>query len=240
MKRQMKRDGKLLSAWLEYSFSRYALAASAAGVGMLSQAWPAEAKIVYTPTHQQIGYIPYQLDLNHDGTTDFAIETGYSYRSVSSFSTVDVLASGWGHNDGNQIAGTKSGNKWLALAIKQGGRIGPKGAFLPGGFLVQEVEKSQHLTRYGQWINVRNRYLGLSFPIDGKTHYGWARLNVKVNPSYPVFNGVLTGYAYETIPKKAIIAGKTKGAEVRAQAASLGHLARGATATSSGSQVGKQ
>jgi hypothetical protein len=40
----------------------------------------------------------------------------------------------------------------------------------------------------------------------------------------------LTGYAYETIPNKPIIAGKTKGPDVfTVQPGSLGHLARGAS-----------
>ena len=40
---------------------------------------------------------------------------------------------------------------------------------------------------------------------------------------------MLTGYAYETIPNKLIITGKTKGPDViTAQPGSLGHLAQGA------------
>jgi len=43
--------------------------------------------------------------------------------------------------------------------------------------------------------------------------------------------GMLTGYAYETIANKAIIAGRTKGPDVTAaQPTSLGHLAAGASA----------
>ena len=43
--------------------------------------------------------------------------------------------------------------------------------------------------------------------IDGQIHYGWARLSVQ-----NVYRGIydtLTGYAYETIPDKAIITGQT-------------------------------
>lgn len=79
-------------------------------------------------------------------------------------------------------------------------------------------------------VNVRNRYLGLSFKINGKTHYGWARLNVKLMP-YHGFTATLTGYAYETIPNKPIIAGKTTGPDiVTVQPATLGQLAAGAAA----------
>lgn len=65
----------------------------------------------------------------------------------------------------------------------------------------------------GHWANsgkgVRSRYLGLKFMIKGEMHYGWARFNV----SFPhqTVCAVLTGYAYETIAHKAIVAGKTKG-----------------------------
>src|SRR5580698_9552996 len=61
----------------------------------------------------------------------------------------------------------------------------------------------------GPWHNVHNRYLGLKFLIHGKPHYGWARLNLNVNGMK--LSATLTGYAYETIPNKAIITGKTKG-----------------------------
>jgi hypothetical protein len=89
----------------------------------------------------------------------------------------------------------------------------------------------------GPWANggkgVKDRYLGLKFAIKGEIHYGWARLNVKVDKIGNIVNitALLTGYAYETIPNKAIIAGKTKGPDViTMQPGTLGHLARGASA----------
>ena len=87
----------------------------------------------------------------------------------------------------------------------------------------------------GQWANagkgVRDRYLGLKFQINGETHFGWARLNVSVQSHGPAnVTATLTGYAYETVANKPIIAGKTKGADViTVQPATLGHLAAGAS-----------
>jgi hypothetical protein len=63
---------------------------------------------------------------------------------------------------------------------------------------------------WGNWLGANNRYLGLAFTIHGKTHYGWARLSVHV-VSHRFISSTLTGYAYETIAGKSIIAGKTKG-----------------------------
>jgi hypothetical protein len=59
----------------------YTLAAGAAGVCILALAQPAEAKIVYTPANIRLGMNQhYDLDLNHDGITDFSI---WDIRKVS-------------------------------------------------------------------------------------------------------------------------------------------------------------
>jgi len=67
----------------------------------------------------------------------------------------------------------------------------------------------------GLWANdgkgVNNRYLGFRYVVNGKIHFGWARVTItwaNTKSNYPI--GTLTGYAYETIPNKAIIAGQTK------------------------------
>src|SRR5215831_893143 len=61
-----------LSNSLHHRLNSYALAAGAAGVGVLAVAQPADAKIVYTPAHVVVGRtLP--LDLNHDGIVDFTI-----------------------------------------------------------------------------------------------------------------------------------------------------------------------
>jgi hypothetical protein len=62
------------------------------------------------------------------------------------------------------------------------------------------------------WNNVKNRYLGLKFTINGKTHFGWARLNVTCITTFSnhQITGLLTGYAYETIPNKRIVTGVKK------------------------------
>ena len=67
----------------------------------------------------------------------------------------------------------------------------------------------------GQWADggqgVKNRYLGIKFMSGGRSHFGWARIAITIgDPKRAVISRVvLTGYAYETIPNKPIIAGKT-------------------------------
>jgi hypothetical protein len=65
----------------------------------------------------------------------------------------------------------------------------------------------------GEWLGKSNfqAYLGLKFTIKGKIHFGWARVKVDTLQTQQKFSATLTGYAYETIPGKAIIAGATKG-----------------------------
>jgi len=54
----------------------------------------------------------------------------------------------------------------------------------------------------------------------------WQRIS-KVNNQGKI-EATMSGYAYETIPNRAIIAGKTKGPDViTVEGAGLGHLARG-------------
>lgn len=87
----------------------------------------------------------------------------------------------------------------------------------------------------GQWMYTKNRYLGLQFIINGQTHYGWARVAVTRatgNDKNSIL-ATLTGYAYETVPNKPIITGKTKGPDVvTLEPATLGRLGQGAAGMS--------
>jgi hypothetical protein len=79
----------------------------------------------------------------------------------------------------------------------------------------------------GPWGTIKGHaYLGVRFAIKGKVHYGWARLG-PVSRWRPA-KALLTGYAYETIPNKSILAGQTKAPDViTVQPGSLGRLAQG-------------
>jgi hypothetical protein len=192
-----------LSESVRQHLDMYALAASAAGVGVLALIQPAHAKIVYTAAHVRIlaDNLPFYLDLNHDGVNDFSF---LNYNGVTddmvSLGIIPVNASNeiWSHTG-------------YAAALREGVSIGPKGKFQRRYDELMAVVNFSHSTCQGPWGNVKRRFLGLKFIIKGKTHFGWARLNATCNAHNPQINAVLTGYAYETIPNKPIIAGKTKG-----------------------------
>jgi hypothetical protein len=202
-----------LSDSVHQQLNAYALAASAAGVSLLALAQPSAAKIVYTPVHKIIGRnSSYLLTLNHD-TADFGItNTSCNFGSRCNSDRYAWLAVGaaswpWG---GNEVEGT-SGS--LAAALKAGVRISGARRFTRGARMASQFVgfSVTHTRTTGPWVNVTDRYLGLKFKINGKFHYGWARLSVKVLKGQFKITATLTGYAYETIPNKAIIAGATKG-----------------------------
>jgi len=217
----------------------YALAASAAGVSLLGSAQPALAKIVYTPTDRSIAPgTSYALDLNHDGTTDFTLVNYFKATTSGGRGTLYAQP----RMAGDAIQGHV---KSSALALRGGAIIGDKKSFLPGKAVMAWA--FSFVATYGNggnWVNVKNRYLGLRFKVDGKIHYGWARLSVTIFLSN--ITTALTGYAYETIPNKPIIAGETKGPEYdrveqshsetltmpAPETASLGLLATGSRALS--------
>jgi hypothetical protein len=198
-----------LSESTNHQLHMYALAASAAGVGILALVQPAEAKIIYTAANVTINpAMPYKLDLNHDGTTDFSFSVYYFSHSGSGYvEFVDDMTVGGAQKSNSAVVGSKG----YARAFGPGITIGPKLTIKQETVMGDCVEEMGPMTSVhsskGNWLNVKNRYLGLRFKINGKTHYGWARLTTTTC----AFSGTLTGYAYETIPNKPIVTGKTKG-----------------------------
>ena len=215
-----------ISSSTERLLRSYALAASAAGVGALALAAPAEAKIVYTPAHHVIKHGgSFKLDLNHDGITDFTFKLSVMTNCSTFISRLVALPAA----AGNGVEGW-TGFQPYASALKSGHKIGGS-RYFPGQQMASVDAGPGGTYEIGSFVNVKDRFLGLKFKIKGKTHYAWARFNVQV--ANLAVTATLTGYAYETKPGKAIKAGQTKGADIERQAGSLGDLASGAAGTPS-------
>lgn len=223
-KRQREHAGKnriaaRLAPKLDRTLVAYANAATAASVGILALTCPSEAKIVYTHTHQQLPLNKtFSLDLNHDGITDFGFNNtkgSSSFGGGWDFLTIFPMKSA------NRIWGDKTGDNGFfryGSALAAGIQVGPNAQFTPGNKLMARSSYGGGLRRSpsssngaGPWKNATNHYLGLKFMIKGEAHYGWARLTVSC--SNITVTATLTGYAYETIPNKPIVTGKTKGPE---------------------------
>ena len=185
---------------------------------MLALAQPAEGEIVYTPASIRINHATV-LDLNHDGVNDFTF-TGYRFvhrgdgAHQTYFNSSNAAVSILGAGTGNQVWGSSK----YASALSAGAQIGSAGKF-PGANRMLHAHdiNASGFSFYakGPWagsksMGVRARYLGLKFTINGQTHFGWARVNVKVLIG-AVIQATITGYAYEDIANMPIQAGKRMG-----------------------------
>lgn len=229
-----------ISDSLNRRLNTYAQVASAAGVSVLALATASEAKVIYTETFQvtHSGF-PLYIDLNHDGIKDFIVRT--TFYQGSSGLEVGLSAAGY-RNANNRVAGGRfsTGSGYFvsaAYALRAGARIGPDGNFsAPAPFMAVELFKGFGSTYsdLGAWVGqgegAKNRYLGFKFVIRGQVHYGWARFSVTLEHQrqFDDVSGTLTGYAYETVPGKPIIAGQITGPDViTVQPETLGGLAFG-------------
>jgi hypothetical protein len=191
-----------LNPKVDHRLIAYAAAASATGVAMLALARPADAEVVFTPTNVTIGGgSSYLLDLNNDGIADFTL---HRCRCVS----------GSGHSTTFRAEIDVTGNGIVNAALSAGVLIGRGQPFITtngnyGGAILARAFYYLSISRFsGPFANATNRFLGLKFLIDGKNHYGWARLTV-TNFNH-AGTATLTGYAYETVPNHAIRAGQRK------------------------------
>jgi hypothetical protein len=144
-----------------------------------------------------------------DGTHDFTLSDKF-YIITGSWSTQLLNIN---------LSGNASvvGSKGSATALRKGAVIGPTDKFqagkglMAGGFCETQISSSRV---FGPFANTTQRYLGLKFKVNGKVHYGWARfssITAAACNGGPAVSATLTGYAFETIAGKSIIAGKTEG-----------------------------
>jgi len=214
-----------LTAKLERNLLAYATAAGAAGISVLAFTQPAQGKVVYTPVHVLLGHggiSSFDIDLNHDGVADFRLLAFYN--GCTTECTAGMFAQVMNGGEGVEDNQSTSHYPVSALALRPMAKIGPHAQFSPGkglGILMVDIlsfPSNGSRQVFGKWNNVKNRYLGLKFSINGEVHFGWARLHVRDHQHY--IKAILTGYAYETKASKPIVAGDT--------GASLGSLALGA------------
>jgi hypothetical protein len=224
---------------LNRQVSMYSLAAAAAGVSLCALTTPATAEVVVTRTHLPITHsAPVMLDLNKDGIPDFKFTLNSAHTSYF-YDNLTVCADLCGI-PGNKVMAAKANVFVYASDLMRGAKIGPSAHFNSsilgvtvegsfGDFLSSRTDR----TVYGNWGNdPQNRYLGVKFQIKGETHFGWVRMTVTSDKVLSI-TGTITGYAYETVPNKPIVAGTaaTSAAEAlvgQQSGASLGMLASGA------------
>lgn len=234
----MPYDSTNRSEMLDHRLKLYSAVALAAGVGALALAQPAEGEVVVTKKTIQVTALNNvaTVDLNNDGVPDFNFTlsyAGYDHTFRASLLVTPLT--------GGEVVGTAGSRHPYASALMRGAKIGPSAHFSSTGHGITVersagfVSASTIFSFFGKWKGVgSNRFLGVKFLINGKTHYGWIRLNLTIDPRIGV--ATITGYAYETVPNKRIQAGiapttsAAKPGQVQAAmptGASLGMLALG-------------
>ena len=216
---------------LDRQLNGYVLAATAAGVSLLALSQPCAARIV----HRHIGFQlqgPQQYQFNPANQAVAPFLFAGSFLSMSNT---------WGWWNREWFVPTVSG---AGVLLARNGFVADVryGAVIGAGKVFGEGHSSGLLFTYGPYgdgtINhhagnlalEKTDYVGFKFAIEGKEHFGWIRMKISVQPrrQEKVTIDDLRDCAYETVPGKAITAGKTKGPDVITfQPGSLGALAAG-------------
>jgi hypothetical protein len=174
--------------------------ALAASFAIASQA---DAQVVYTDINPDSTVALdgnfYNLDLNNDGTADFAINVNIG--TSLSYTSQQISVSPIGTN---AVAGSSVGAYIYPFAMNSGDTVKPSLQFnlTPNQSMASYFGPS---TSYGNWMNVTDKYLGLKFSIGPAVHYGWARLDVTATAD----QFIIKDYAYNTIANAYILAGQT-------------------------------
>jgi hypothetical protein len=202
---------------LERRLFNYALAAGAAGVGLLAMAPPANANIIFTTAFDTTlgNGSSLAMDLNADGSTDLTLnDTSIRTFTFASFDRKYAFLEASG-----AVAGQLShyGYNFLASALNAGHLIGPSLQFHASGLRDELVYGFTSLVlNYtggkGNWRKVGSNVdkdLGFRFTAADGVHYGWAELDVTDSGAH--ITAQLKGVAYESCAGQSITAGATSG-----------------------------
>lgn len=170
--------------------------------------------IVYTPVNETLTNTgKLKLDLNNDGTNDFTFHQSYFPIYMSGGMGPPQLCGAEGgtgvtHQRGGVANGAQSG--WAAvlaygIPIDSSVRFDRRTGSVMSDFATGCV---RHPYDNGYWNGASDMYLGLVFKVGGQAHYGWAQMSVSGGEHG--ITTTLTGYAYETVAGKSILAGQTK------------------------------
>ncbi len=175
---------------------------------------PLAAEVVYTPVNVELPINgSYNLDLTRDGTTDFVLQS-HLLQVYCQFGDgiVWYVTVQPGQSNGRVLSLGQN-----PLALKIGASVSSGQSYDSGSELMTEfAHGSCGDMVLGSWLNLPDRFLGFQFQTQGsngpETHYGWAKVTVA---GYLDQHGnlqtmtLLSGFAYETVPGKAIAAGQT-------------------------------
>jgi hypothetical protein len=161
------------------------------------------AEVIYTSMSVHIvNKGTYNYDFNGDGVTDLTFALNLQQNSCGYAITAVETP---GHDSGAEGK--------PPTPLQTGDQIGPNQQLFAGPHTIATLTYNcGHWSYSGPWPRGQVRYLGVSFLIDGETHYAWASVEFDVILTFgpPKLVAKLTGFAYETVPGMPINAGQTK------------------------------
>ncbi len=144
----------------------------------------------------------YELDLNNDQIVDFSI--GRAWDGYDNKEWLGIASTPQAEN------GILSVAPWYVHPVPlPSGKIISKGGYRNGEFYNKDGTFTlgdcfaNEPDCFYDWQVKGDKYLGLRFYINGKRHFGWARLEI-INST----NWIVKDYAYNAIPNNGILAGQ--------------------------------
>jgi hypothetical protein len=205
-----------LSESVEQRLNAYALAAGAAGVAMLAVS-AAQAEVVYTPVKVTVSLSGPNYYLFNPVPPDRAPDRA-PFLMVAGFTSPGLYWDTLGFNPYTSGARFVKGpySNWSIMPLKKGNVIGPLRRFgspSRGFIATYGPYGGGTYNRHAGFKFGQTTYIGFKFLISGETHYGWARVTARFDRNTPKrrLSTHLTGYAYETVPDKPILAGEEHG-----------------------------
>lgn len=139
----------------------------------------------------------YNLDLNNDGSVDFAFNL-----TVTTSSSYTVNKVGVNALNSNMVAGNATLAYIYPTAMNPGDTV--------GAALTWNIGSSMSMGSYfgspnsfGNFLGTTDKYIGLKLDVSGVTYYGWARLDVdSIATSFTIKD-----YAYMNNPGQPIVIG---------------------------------
>jgi len=183
---------------------------SAIAAGVVAATSVSNAQIVYTDVNPDVmlSDSSYMIDLNQDAVGDFnVIHIAYSYGSTSFLNLIGLQALNNNEVLGDTIVSSTYSDISFYPAmldanddIEENGQIWFNSSY---GMMYYNGVYGSYNFKGGDWQNATDKYLGLRISINGKWHYGWARLDITSNGT--AF--IIKDYAYESSPETQIWAG---------------------------------
>jgi hypothetical protein len=212
-KRVSTRKSRPLPEGVNKRLTAYALAAGAAGGGVLALAEPARADIITVTGPGSIGV----------NSSKFLTINGNDVLMFSNFGVCSINPSNPSCHGFVAARAASPGAGILVHSIHnltnpplvKGYKIGPGGSFAGAASLVLLIRCESLVTgvceriESSAWLN-KSGYVGFKFLSKGQTHFGWAHVGVgRTGPPHSLFSASISKWAYDTVPDQTIEAGQT-------------------------------